>query len=132
MTYNTKQRDILIQFFNNNYDKSFTVEEITSRLASQGISQSAVYRNLNSLLKSGKVHKTTRPDSRCAYYQYVDCSKCKGHLHLECKNCGKTTHLDQDDADNLIRSVLAKSNFNVDKTDTVIYGICKNCDKKLR
>ena len=77
MEYKTKQREILMQFFAENEDKAFSAEQISKSLAGVGISQSAVYRNLSSLEKDGKVRKIAKAGRREAYYQYVDLDDCK-------------------------------------------------------
>ena len=129
MSYNTKQREILLQFFNNNPDKTFTAQQIAQNLKDEGISVSAVYRNLSTLEKLGKVRKTAQSGSREALFMYVDMGKCKQHLHLSCKKCGKTMHLDDKTAEILENSIFKNSDFNVDKTNTIIYGVCKKCNK---
>lgn len=129
MSYNTKQREILLQFFNNNPDKTFTAQQIAQNLKDEGISVSAVYRNLSTLEKLGKVRKTAQSGSRKALFMYVDMGKCKQHLHLSCEKCGKTMHLDDKTAEILENNIFKNSNFNVDKTNTIIYGVCKNCNK---
>ena len=129
MSYNTKQREILLQFFNNNPDKTFTAQQIAQNLKDEGISVSAVYRNLSTLEKLGKVRKTAKSGSREALFMYVDMGKCKQHLHLSCEKCGKTMHLDDKTAEILENNIFKNSNFNVDKTNTIIYGVCKNCNK---
>ena len=129
MEYNTKQREILVKFFNDNKDTLFSVDEMTEKLQKYDISISAVYRNLSELEKLGKVRKTSKAGSRKAYYQYVDCDDCHGHLHMSCTVCGKTTHLDDGKA-SILSKVLEDANFNIDKTNTVLYGTCENCKHK--
>lgn len=128
MSYNTKQREILLNFFMQNHDKIFCAEEIAEQLIPLGVSKSAVYRNLNDLEKSGKVRKTIKSGTRKAYYQFVDLDCCKDYLHLSCEKCGKTTHLSQSDA-NVLSTILERSNFQIDTKNTVLYGVCDNCKK---
>ena len=132
MLYSTKQREILLNFFSKNPDKNFSAEEIAKQLKNQDISLSAVYRNLSELEKMGKVRKTAKSGSRKSFFQYVDLDDCKGHLHLSCKECGKTLHLDDNSANILVQNILKNANFNVDKDSTILFGICKNCDKNMK
>ena len=44
--YSTKQRTLLLDFLGTHADETFCVDFICSRLGSQGVSKSAVYRNL--------------------------------------------------------------------------------------
>lgn len=131
MEYKTKQREILLDFFCKNEDRSFSAEQIFENLAKTGISQSAVYRNLRALEETGKVRKIAKTGTREAFYQYVDLDDCKGHLHISCKKCGKTTHLDDKEA-KLVSKTLKNIDFEIDNDSTVIYGTCKDCEKKDR
>ena len=130
MVYSTKQRKIIIDFFNQNLDKSFSAEELSNALCDKDVSESAVYRNLNELEKEGRVRRLTKPNSKKSFYQFVDCDECKGHLHMACTKCGQTIHLCDKQSEKLIEDVLKNSNFAIDKNSTVLYGICKNCKSR--
>lgn len=127
MQYNTKQREVLMNFFESHHDQSFSAEEIAGQLKNDAISLSAVYRNLVDLEKDGKIRKVVKSGIRKAFYQFVDCDECKGHLHLTCTKCGKTEHLPDADSNEIVKSVLQNSNFNLDSDSTVLYGICGKC-----
>ena len=129
LEYNTKQREILLKFFNKHHDSTFSAYDLAGNLKHYGISLSAIYRNLSELEKAGKVKKVTKNGSRKAYFQFVDCDDCKGHLHLSCIRCGKTSHLDDKNSSLIVKNVLNNANFNVDKASTVIYGVCADCNK---
>ena len=117
----------MIEFFESHHHESFTVEEIFAALNGQGISLSAIYRNLAELEKDGGLIKTVPQGSREAHYQFVGCDHCKGHIHLHCVECGKTTHLSDLGANKVARNALSDSGFEVDPTATVLYGVCKDC-----
>ncbi len=129
MQYNTKQREVLIKFFESHHDQSFSAEEIADQLKNEKISISAVYRNLADLEQDGKIRKVAKSGTHKAFYQFVDCDECKGHLHLTCTKCGKTEHLPDDDSNEIVKSVLQKSNFNLDSDNTILYGVCEKCRK---
>lgn len=130
MAYRTKQRKHLEEFFESHHDRTFTVEQIKDGLSDASVSLSAIYRNLAILEKEGKVHKTTVPGQREAYYQYVGCVHCHGHIHMHCVDCGATTHLEEEGAEALLHDVLSASSFSVDPTSTVLYGVCGECALK--
>ncbi|MCR4874422.1 MAG: transcriptional repressor [Clostridia bacterium] len=130
MQYNTKQRDILINFLEENRDKTYSVEDITNALVNMDISPSAVYRNLATLENEGRVRKVFKTGARKAFYQYVDSSKCKGRLHLYCTKCGSTTHLDSMDSLYIIQNLKQNASFDLDQDNTIIYGLCRKCKKK--
>ena len=130
MVYKTEQRKVLIDFFEHNKDKVFSASEIVDALKKDDISLSAVYRNLKDLENDGKVKKLAKAQSRVVYYQYVDCASCKGHMHLSCTNCGNIVHLPEQESEVLEKTILKNSHFNIDKSSTILYGVCEKCNKK--
>ena len=128
--YNTKQRELILDYLNKHKDKLFCAEDITNALKAQNISQSAVYRNLADLAKLGKLRQATQKGSRKTFYQYLDCKSCKGHLHLSCLSCGKTSHLNDEETAIITKRIQTSQDFDVDKNDTVLYGICNKCKEK--
>lgn len=127
--YSTKQRALLLDFLSTHADETFCVDSICSHLGSQGVSKSAVYRNLAALEAQGKVQRLTKGGSRKAYYRYKAASECTGHLHLSCEKCGKTYHMPLGATNRLIDNVKQNSDFEIDRTETVLYGVCSNCRK---
>ena len=128
--YNTKQRKRLLDFLASHTDETLSGREIADSLEDEGISLSAVYRNLAELEREGKVQRVARDGSRCAFYRYMDADECRSHIHLSCLNCGKTYHLDDSSSDELISRVASSSDFQIDSAGTVIRGICGECRKK--
>lgn len=128
MEYSTKQRKILLDFFNSNLDRSISADEICLALASRGISESAVYRNLNTLEAEGKIRRTAKPNCRKAFYQFVDSDECKDHIHMSCTVCGETMHLDEKEAMKLINEVFKSSKFSINTGSTILYGVCEKCE----
>lgn len=129
MQYNTKQREILISFFEANHDKCFCAEEIVEALKNSDISISAVYRNLSELESDKKIRKIVKSGTRKAFYQFLDCDECKDHLHITCTKCGKTSHLGVNESIFIAENVLKNAKFNIDKNNTVLYGLCDKCSK---
>lgn len=125
--YQTKQRKIFLDFLASHPDQSFSAAGIAQALQAEQISISAVYRNLCDLEKEGRVRRISKSGSREVYYQYAAAECCKAHLHLSCKGCGKTFHMGLPHAEQLIRAVEAGEGFAIDKTDTVLYGLCADC-----
>lgn len=125
--YNTRQRDLLLQYLNDHAHEALTAHEIALALENQSISRSAVYRNLSSLVKDGGLRKGAKEDSRDAVYQYIDTDHCHGKLHLTCKTCGMTIHLPEPETEQLMSFLLKEESFSLAPSDTVLYGECKNC-----
>ena len=127
--YVTKQRQVLIEFFSNHPDEQISAKETFEHLGTEKISLSAIYRNLSALESGGLLKKFVKSGSRDVYYQYTGSEHCVGHLHLSCKKCGHTFHMNSKGAGELANAIQNSDGFLLDKSDTVIYGICKDCIK---
>lgn len=125
--YSTKQRKAMLDCFIRHRDEYISADEIADELKDSGISISAVYRNLAALEEEGKVTTYSKGGSRKVYYRYIDAADCRSHIHLSCRRCGKTYHMDAPSTENLVSSVEEKSGFSVDRSSSVLYGICGTC-----
>ena len=128
-SYHTHQRTVLLDFLSQHPDEQFSARQIAQALTSEQISISAVYRNLAVQEKAGKVRRVSKTGSREVFYQFTDAVPCREALHLSCKKCGKTYHMNTAGAERLIQSVAQVENFQIDKAETVLYGICAACQK---
>ena len=128
--YSTKQRKLLIDFLNKHIDEQLSAKEIAENLKSNGISLSAVYRNIAELEQEGQLKRSSKSGLRTIYYQYTPSKHCHNLLHLSCEKCGKTFHMETSGAEKLVDDVQKSNGFKLDKTSTVLYGICADCDKK--
>ncbi|HAL18937.1 MAG TPA: hypothetical protein DCO86_04890 [Spirochaetaceae bacterium] len=126
LAYNTQQRQMLLDFLNKHIDESISAAQIISALRSNGISESAVYRNLAALEEDGEIIKISKPGERKSVYR-ANNEKCRNHFHLFCVSCKKTTHVSEDASKRLESSLNDCDGFLVDKDETMIYGICKDC-----
>lgn len=126
----TKQRKTLLDFFSRHIHEALSAKEIADTLGERQISSSAVYRNLAALEEDGLLKRVGKPGSHEAYFQYTDDSECVEKLHLSCKRCGKMYHMNTSGAEQLIRTIAEKEGFSVDRSETVLYGICEACQKK--
>lgn len=127
--YNTKQREIILNYLIENKNRTITAEEIInySRRIGEKIGKATVYRYLTNLLESNMVKKFILEDGKGSCYQYVDGKKCEEHYHLKCKNCNKIIHLDCDEFINIQKHILKEHDFEIDSIKTVLYGMCKKC-----
>lgn len=125
--YLTEQRKELISFLRSHPDRQFSAKQVAESLEESGISLSAVYRNLESLEEAGLVSCFIKEGSREVFYQYMDADACKNCIHLTCTKCGRTFHMDAAAAEQMLDAVSKADGFEVSKTRTVLYGLCKNC-----
>ena len=130
--YSTKQRKVMLDYLDSHKDESVSASRIAEDLKQSGISKSAVYRNLALLEKEGKLAKSSKEGSRCVYYRYKDAGDCRSHIHLSCQVCGKTYHMASPATENIVSSVEKDSDFSVDRSSSVLYGICGACRHKTK
>ncbi len=123
--YRTQPRKRLLEYLSAHADESLSAGQIASALPE--ISVSAVYRNLAALEQDGAGRQGTRTDSRERLYQCAAAGQCRRHLHLSCKRCGKTFHMNEAETEELVRSIAALDRFAVDRSETVLYGVCEDC-----
>lgn len=125
--YMTRQRRTLLSYLSGHADELLSAREIADALEAEDVSRSAVYRNVAALEAEGKLRRDRGGDAREVYYRYVGAAGCRESLHLSCKRCGKTFHMGSGGADALTRAVERTEGFAVDKSDTVLYGVCAMC-----
>ena len=127
--YVTKQRRQLLDYLSRHTDEQMTARQIADALTQENISLSAVYRNLSDLEADGLLKRSVREGTRDVFYQYIAAEECKDSLHLSCRVCGKSIHLGEKEAEQLLHSTLESTGFQIDKTETILYGICADCRK---
>ena len=127
--YVTKQRRQLLDYLSRHTDEQMTARQIADALTQENISLSAVYRNLSDLEADGLLKRSVREGTRDVFYQYIAAEECKDSLHLSCRVCGKSIHLDDAEAERLLDSTLKSTGFQIDKSETILYGVCADCRK---
>ena len=129
MGYNTKQQDAIIQCLKSSKGKHMTADEIYLKLLSQGnpVGKTTVYRHLEKLTADGTVRRFTLGDNSSACYQIAD-SHCSEHYHLKCSKCGRLIHVECKYMDELEAHLEKDHGFILDKTKTVLYGMCEKCN----
>lgn len=128
MTYNTKQKDIILNYLKENKDKCLTSNEIYDYLKKDNkIGLTTIYRFLNKLENENLIKKYN--DKKEATYQYIDSDECKNHIHLKCMKCNCVIHLECNEATSLTKHIQDEHNFNIDST---IFGICKECQDEKK
>ncbi len=125
--YSTVQRKRLLEFLHDNHDKLFTTRDIVECLSKEDVSQSSIYRNLQTFEKEGLIIRTAKEGSREFLYQYVNHNSCKSCLHMTCTKCGMTFHLTKAIAENFMKNLFEKDSFSIDFKKTIIYGTCDKC-----
>lgn len=125
--YHTKQQEILMDYFKEHKQGSFSVEElycVPEVCGSMG--KSTVYRLVEKLVKTQKIKRLTSANSRRISYQFVD-TQCENHLHLICASCGKMLHAEDELSQRIAKQVKEDSSFVIDNTRTILHGTCGRC-----
>ena len=129
--YNTKQKELLLDFLKNNGSKHVNVQEISSYLINSGnpMGTSTIYRQLERMVEQGTVRKYVLDGRAGACYQYVsEKQECGSHFHLKCVSCGTLFHLDCNYLSEIDKHIYEHHGFTVYNSKTVFYGICGKCN----
>ena len=129
--YVTKQRRLLLDYLTEHADETLSAGRIAEDLSGDGISVSAVYRNLAELENEGRLHRATGSGKEQSY-RYSGAESCRGCLHLSCTRCGRTFHMGRTDANRLVNAVAEAEGFALDRAETVLYGVCEACREAKR
>ena len=125
--YMTGQRKALLDYLSRHADEPLTAGEIARALETVHISRSAIYRNLAALEQEGQLRRSVKNGRREAVYQYCAAPSCRGHIHLSCTQCGRVFHLGTEATAKFIRGIDQSSGFAVNSEETVLFGLCENC-----
>ena len=125
--YSTRQRKALLTFLHTHPDESFSARQIADALDAQGVSLSAVYRNLTALESQGMIRRAPKDGGHEILYRFTQADTCRQHLHLSCSRCGKTFHMDVQATNSLVEQVSQSADFQLDRSNTVLYGVCGAC-----
>lgn len=131
-TYNTQQKQELINFLTRNSQKAFSIDEICEAMAADVScisppGRSTVYRLIPKLLEENIIRQFSRGSGRKIVYQIVGGDECSHHLHLKCSRCGRIFHMSQKASEELSKKICQSNDFTVDALETVIFGVCKEC-----
>jgi Fur family ferric uptake transcriptional regulator len=125
--YSTAQRRRLMAFLEEHPDRPFTAREIAEQLQDDGVSISAVYRNLSALEEDGQIAGVFQEGARDKYYRCLLSDECRTCIHLTCIKCGKTFHLGADETQWLLGAAARQGGFRISAGHSVLYGVCGSC-----
>lgn len=128
MSYNTKQRDEIVEFFGRHRGDCFTAKDII-KSGEISVGEATVYRTLSKLANQGVLKRYTG-DGAGASYQLNEGESCNSHFHLKCESCGRLIHMDCGFMADMKKHIESSHDFTVDIGKTVIYGLCGECGSK--
>lgn len=125
--YLTKQRKILQDYLESRVDQELSAKKVAQDLSSQGVSLSAIYRNLAELEKEKAVVPCHKEGSREFYFRYISLEECLSCFHLSCRVCSKTEHIHSSQSQMIQQLIENQFKFAIDMPNSVFYGICQEC-----
>lgn len=90
------------------------------------MSLATVYNNLKVLVDEGFVSELKLPQDSTSYYDFLG----HHHPHIICQTCGRIVDVMATSLPDLKPAIQAETGFKITKTQTMIYGICPDCQKK--
>ena len=132
--YNTKQRDLLIEYLKTVPHTHVTAADIREHFSGIGINigVSTIYRQLERLVEEGTVKKYTIDSISPACFEYdsgID-EENNACFHCKCIECGRLIHLQCEEIKEISEHLYNVHNFTMMSGRTVFYGLCENCSGK--
>lgn len=131
--YTTVSRKKIMEFLQENRDRTVTAADIDAFLKHQGskVNITTIYRYLDKLTKEGTVMKYVAQKGSQAAYQYVEHGHhCEEHLHCKCVRCGHIIHLECAFMNEISEHIENEHGFTLQCKDSILYGICRACRER--
>lgn len=121
----TASRCSMIDLFLNSTQGAVRHSDIESEL--KNVDRVTIYRNLQAFKEKGIIHNIPSTDGAALYALChsgcTDGHHLDNHVHFSCASCGSTQCLDHIS----VPEVSLPENFQADKIEMVITGICPKC-----
>ncbi|HXY53129.1 MAG TPA: Fur family transcriptional regulator [Nitrospirota bacterium] len=126
----TSQRDTILHIFVD-AGRHLSAEELYARVKKShpGIGYATVYRTLKLLAEAGLAEECRFEDGFTRYeYKATD----GHHDHLICTKCGQIIEFENERIEELQQDVARKNRFRVQSHKLELYGLCSDCQEKLK
>jgi Fur family ferric uptake transcriptional regulator len=122
----TPKRKWILQIIEEN--GPLAVDQIFIKVRERGqVNLSTVYRNINILLGMGLIRKVYVSEGHADQYEIVR-RTCEHSV--ECVHCGATVVFSGCLFNQMIQTIEAQTDFQVNQHRLEIYGVCPKCQKK--
>lgn len=129
-TYTTRQGEAVLAYLASQKGRHVTAAQVAEHLGNI-IGRTTVYRQLDRLVREGRLRRYMLDEAAGACFQYVEENEGAGeHFHLKCEACGKLIHMDGKALPDVTGGILQHYAFEVDVNRTVFYGRCRACSGK--
>ena len=130
--YKTKQKEILLTYLRTVPGVHITASDVCEYFKNQGvaISQSTIYRHLESLVDEGVLSKYIIDANTPACFEYIGADShgnAEVCFHCKCEKCGKLIHLHCDEMEEIQGHLYKEHRFRLNPMRTVFYGLCEDC-----
>ncbi len=131
--YKTKQRDHMLEYMGTVGRKHFTAADVCGYFKNNNIpvGTTTVYRQLEQLMKEGKIKKYLIDETSCACYEYIGETEGNDsktpYYHLKCEKCGKLIHLECHEITEFEEHITRHHGFKINPVRTTFYGLCADC-----
>jgi Fur family transcriptional regulator, ferric uptake regulator len=126
----TDQRRLIVETFFKS-PNHVSIEELLAQVRAQDprVGYATVYRTLKLLTECGVAHERRFGDG-LARYELAD--EASHHDHLICLDCGTIVEFEEPRIERLQEAVAAAQGFELRSHKHELYGICGNCQRKLK
>jgi Fur family peroxide stress response transcriptional regulator len=123
MSRGSKQRDTILRVVMNSKDHpraDWVYDQVRQEIPN--ISMGTVYRNLNSLAKSGDIRQLDIADGTSRFD-----GNTSNHYHFRCEECGHIFDLDEPVDQSISERVAKNTGFKVYRQRMELIGLCNAC-----
>ena len=123
MSRGSKQRDTILRAIINSKDHpraDRVYEQVRQEIPN--ISMGTVYRNLNSLARSGDIRQLDIADGTSRFDGNIE-----DHYHFRCEQCGHIFDLDEPVDRSISETVARNTGFRVYRQRMELIGLCNAC-----
>jgi Fur family peroxide stress response transcriptional regulator len=123
MSRGSKQRDTILRVVMNSNDHpraDWVYDKVRQEIPN--ISMGTVYRNLNSLAKSGDIRQLDIADGTSRFDGNTE-----NHYHFRCEECGHIFDLDEPVDQSISERVAENTGFKVYRQRMELIGLCNGC-----
>lgn len=114
----------------------YSADEIFQMVAKSypGIGLATVYRTLDKLCEIGLISSETFTED-CKRYEWIGSKNTNIQVHLVCKKCNRISHhnlksdLEMTSYLLLLDKIHTENDYQIDKVNILIDGVCKECKK---
>ncbi len=109
-------------------DEFKSAQEIHDLVRSRGhsVGLATVYRNLQSLVESGRVDVVRTPDGHATYRACGEATHAHHH-HLVCRSCGSAVEIAFDGVEDRVGAIAREHDFTAVDHSIELHGLCASC-----